>query len=484
MLACDCKTLIEPAVESSTVEAEQNPLGGGQGAMTALRLCFRTCLVLFIFAAVPLGSGDTAHAGYSALMMDMRTGKVIEERNARTRRQPASLTKMMTLYLTFEALETGQIDLDQTVRVSRRAARQPPSKLYLHAGQRVSIRHLIRATAIKSANDAAMVLAEAVGGSKRAFARMMTDKARQLGMTDTTFRNPHGLTERGHLSTARDMARLARAVRYHFPEYFNVFGRRTAHAAGKRIYSTNRLLRSYNGAVGMKTGYTRAAGYNLVAVARRGPREVISVLMGGRSSTWRWRKSARLLDEALAKAPRHATLRRPRLPGVELATAPLPAGRPATHATGFGAIAAAFGPDEAVAATGSAVDFSGSPHAPTASGAPARRVGAAGVALAGAPSRRAARTPGSAVPLPDSRPGWSVQIGAFRNRVRAVAHLNALTLAGIPALASGESQIARETGRSGATFYKVRIVGLDQSAAREACSEMRRLDRDCLAIAP
>ncbi|MEM8597483.1 MAG: D-alanyl-D-alanine carboxypeptidase family protein, partial [Pseudomonadota bacterium] len=216
-----------------------------------------------------MASGAVA-APYAGIVMDMRSGAIYYAHDIDRRQHPASLTKMMTLYLTFEALQRGQIKLDQRVRVSRHAARQPASKLYLRAGSRVRIRDLIRATAIKSANDAAMVLAEAIGGSQKNFGRMMTQKARALGMKNSTFKNPHGLTQSGHLSTARDMAVLARHLFYDFPQYYNVFGRKTHMAAGKRIRTTNRLLSSYRGAEGMKTGYTRAAGYNLVSVAARG----------------------------------------------------------------------------------------------------------------------------------------------------------------------------------------------------------------------
>ena len=217
-----------------------------------LRLVFLLSIVILASAV----SAPAVHAApYAAMVMDMRDGRVLHARSADRRQHPASLTKMMTLYLAFEAVESGRVGLDQTVRVSRHASRQPPSKVYLREGQRVSIRHLIRATATKSANDAAMALAEALGGSQEGFARMMTSKARELGMPNSTFRNPHGLTQSGHLSTARDMARLARHLYFDFPEYYHVFGRIKTYAMGKTLWSTNRrLLRSYRGAEGMKTG--------------------------------------------------------------------------------------------------------------------------------------------------------------------------------------------------------------------------------------
>ena len=184
-------------------------------------------------------------APYAAMVIDARSGEVLHSRNADTRLHPASLTKMMTLYVVFDAVERGEIGLDDYVTVSHNAAAEPPSKLYLKPGQRIRLRYLIRASSVKSANDAATAMAEAISGSEAAFARRMTNTARALGMTNTTFRNAHGLTERGHLSTARDMTKMGRALFYHFPDYYNLFSRRTANAAGKTVYNTNRKLLAY-----------------------------------------------------------------------------------------------------------------------------------------------------------------------------------------------------------------------------------------------
>ena len=180
-----------------------------------MRIAGRSIRTLVFFAAVLLASAGgrpAVAAQYSAIVMDMRDGTVLFESNADRRQSPASLTKMMTLYLAFEAVQNGQLRLDQRVRVSRFAARQPPSKLYLRAGQRVSIRSLIRATAIKSANDAAVALAEAIAGSEKAFARLMTARARQLGMTNTAFRNASGLTANGHFSSPEAGPRRVRTL--------------------------------------------------------------------------------------------------------------------------------------------------------------------------------------------------------------------------------------------------------------------------------
>ena len=168
-----------------------------------------------------------ANQKYAAMVMDARSGEILHSENANKRLHPASLTKMMTLYVVFQAVENGEISLDKKVKISRHAASEPPSKLYLRSGQKVKLRYLIRAAAVKSANDAATALGEAIEGSEAAFARRMNRTAKAMGMNRTTFKNAHGLTEPGHLSTARDMTILGRHLFYDFPEYYNLFARKT-----------------------------------------------------------------------------------------------------------------------------------------------------------------------------------------------------------------------------------------------------------------
>ncbi|MGC1486626.1 MAG: D-alanyl-D-alanine carboxypeptidase family protein, partial [Albidovulum sp.] len=210
-------------------------------------------------------------APYADFVIDARTGQVLHQKNADTRLHPASLTKMMTLYIAFEAIEHGEISLDTMVTISKYAASQPPSRLGLKAGQRIALRYLIRAAAIKSANDAAAAIGDAIEGDRAGFAKRMNRTAKMLGMTKTTFHNANGLTAKGHLSTARDMTTLGRRVFYDYPQYYNLFSRRTANAGMATVNSTNRrFLGAYEGADGIKTGYTNAAGFNLVASAKRG----------------------------------------------------------------------------------------------------------------------------------------------------------------------------------------------------------------------
>lgn len=254
-------------------------------------------------------------APYAAMVVDARTGEVLHSRNADTRLHPASLTKMMTLYIAFEAVRNGEISLDQKVKISRNAAAEQPSKLGLKAGQRIAFRYLIRAAAVKSANDAATAIGEALSGSEAAFARRMTRTAKALGMSRTTFKNAHGLTEKGHMSTARDMTKLGRHILYDYPEYYHLFSRTTIDAGVRTVPNTNRrLLASYKGADGIKTGYTRAAGSNLVASAKRGSERIIATVFGGKSSTSRNAKIAELLDLGFRRAPSRAKLRAPGRP--------------------------------------------------------------------------------------------------------------------------------------------------------------------------
>lgn len=254
-------------------------------------------------------------APYAAVVVDARTGEVLHSRNADTRLHPASLTKMMTLYIAFEAVRNGEIALDTKVRISKNAAAEQPSKLGLKSGQRIAFRYLIRAAAVKSANDAATAIGETLSGSEAAFARRMTRTAKALGMSRTTFKNAHGLTESGHMSTARDMTTLGRHILYDYPEYYNLFSRTTVDAGVRTVPNTNRrLLAAYKGADGIKTGYTRAAGFNLVASAKRGNERVIATVFGGKSSTSRNSKVAELLDLGFRRAPSRARVRAPGRP--------------------------------------------------------------------------------------------------------------------------------------------------------------------------
>lgn len=262
----------------------------------------RTMGICAVFALTLAVSAPTpALAKYASLVIDTQTGEVLHEINADTRNYPASLTKMMTLYLMFEALEEGRMRLDDRIIMSKRAARQPPSKLGIPAGQSLGVEEAIRALAIKSANDVAAAVSEHLGGTERQFALMMTAKARTLGMKSTTFRNASGLPHRSQLSTARDMSKLARALLMHFPHRYHYFSEEKFRYSGKTYKTHNKLLTNYEGTDGIKTGYIRASGFNLVASVKRGNKRLIGVVFGAKNSSARNRHMVKLLDKGWSK---------------------------------------------------------------------------------------------------------------------------------------------------------------------------------------
>lgn len=271
-------------------------------------------------------------APYAAYVIDARSGEVLYEENADTRLHPASLTKMMTLYLTFQAIERGEISLDTKAVITSNAAGKPPSRLGLRPGQKIAVRYLIRAAALRSANDAATALGELIGGSEAGFAKRMNATAKQIGMTKTSFVNPHGWTTPGHMSTAHDMTILGRRLFFDFPQYYNIFSRRTSDAGIAEVQNTNRrFLDSYRGADGIKTGFTNAAGFNLTASAERDGKRVIATVMGGTSTPDRNARMTRLLDYGFQKAapgrgkplpePARIAQADPEVPGVAAAVA-------------------------------------------------------------------------------------------------------------------------------------------------------------------
>lgn len=260
-------------------------------------------LVALSLVAACSGPKESGAAPYAAFVMDARTGETLYSDNADTRLHPASLTKMMTLYITFEEIERGNLSLDTMVTVSKNAAAQPPSRLGLKAGQKIQLRYLIRAAAVKSANDAAAAIGDHIGGSTDKFAARMTRTAKALGMQNTTFKNANGLTAKGHLSTAHDMSILGRHLFYDFPQYYNIFSRRSTDAGMATVQNTNRkFLDSYKGADGIKTGYTGPAGFNLTASAERGGVRIIATVFGGTSTPHRNAKMTELLDLGFRKA--------------------------------------------------------------------------------------------------------------------------------------------------------------------------------------
>ncbi len=460
-------------------------------------------------------TGVVQAAPYAALVMDARTGEVLHSRNADTRLHPASLTKMMTLYIVFNEVEAGRLSLDQQITISRAAAAEPPSKLGLRAGQTIALRYLIRAAAVKSANDAAHALADAVSGSEDEFARYMNQVARQMGMNNTHFLNPHGLTEVGHYSTARDMSILGRRLFYDFPQYYNLFSRISTSTPIRTVYNTNRrFLQAYQGADGIKTGYTSAAGFNLVASAERGTERIIATMFGGTSTQQRNNQVAKLLDMGFERAPSQvAVVRPPRLtivpPGantpIRLSGLVTRADRPvlrrvtedaapslvmmtrnidelvSTVVADTSLVPPVTDADEITEAITAALPTDAIPDIPV------RRPDsftptAEAVAM---PVQTASLVPQSVLgSAPQDDPGdWSVQLGTYGNRTNTEKLLIQTALMDLDSLQGAERRV-EVTQVEGMTMYRARFVGLSESAAMKACERLQSRDAACEVISP
>ncbi len=260
-------------------------------------------LIKYTLAAflIICGSVNAAPKTTSSITINMDTGEVLSSENPDTLRYPASLTKLMTLYLTFEALEKGKIKLSTPLKVSRVAAGRSPSKIGVRAGQIITVENAIKAVIIKSANDCATVLAEGLAKDEREFAKMMTAKAKKLGMKKTTFKNASGLNNSLQLTTARDMAVLGSAVYHHFPKYYKWFSMQKFTYQGRTYYTHNHVLKQFKGSDGMKTGYLAAAGYNIVTSAKRNGIRVLAVTMGHPTYQQRDKKVIDLMDRGIKK---------------------------------------------------------------------------------------------------------------------------------------------------------------------------------------
>ncbi len=261
----------------------------------------KTFIALFSFVFMMLQSLPTS-ARYAAIVIDADTGRVIHETEAAQRWYPASLTKVMTLYMTFQALESGRLRLHDMLTVSQHASMQPSSKLGLHYGQNISVENAIMAVTTRSANDAAVLLAETLGGNEARFASLMTEQAHRLGMSSSSFQNASGLPDEGQISSARDLAILSSALIRDFPQYYPYFSATEFRYKGRVLPNTNRILKSYPDADGLKTGFTCGSGYNLIASAKRNGHRLIGVLLGAHSSAERFEQMGNLLDIGFEKS--------------------------------------------------------------------------------------------------------------------------------------------------------------------------------------
>lgn len=264
-----------------------------------------------MLAIVGLALGLASYAGHqaaaapnAAIVVDAKSGKVLYSDQPDSRRYPASLTKMMTLYMLFGSVNSRRVSLGTEISISPHCAAQPPTKLGLKPGETIQARDAILALVTRSANDVACAVGEHISGTESAFAQEMTVRARRLGMTNTVFRNASGLPDPAQVTTARDMATLGRALQDDFPRSFRYFKTKSFRWNGKTYVNHNKLLGRVEGVNGIKTGYTRASGFNLVCSAKRGRSEIIAVVLGGSSGAARDARMTELIEEYLPPARR------------------------------------------------------------------------------------------------------------------------------------------------------------------------------------
>ncbi|MHB0702482.1 serine hydrolase [Roseomonas mucosa] len=383
---------------------------------------------------------------YASIVVDAGTGQVLTASSADEPRYPASLTKMMTLYMLFTVLESGNVSPSTRIPVSRHAASRPPSKLWLKPGSTITVRDAILALVTKSANDAASAVGEFLGeGSEARFARLMTLRARQMGMTSTVFRNASGLPDPRQVTTARDMAILAQRLIRDFPNRYAYFSTPEFRWRGQTIASHNYVNENYDGADGLKTGFINASGFNIVTSARRDGRRLIAVVFGGATGRERDRHVMALLDRGFE------------LPGT-------PPGRGDTllagRSVGHGGVLAGL--------------------VPSANAAPA--MGAAEPLLRrAATSARPAVAPSRPAPARSSagKGEWAVQVGALPSNVSA----RKVASAARRSAARNAGTVRVEKVRlKGQTLYRAQVAGLSETSARQACARMKR--GACMVIAP
>jgi D-alanyl-D-alanine carboxypeptidase len=487
------------------------------------------------------GNAEAYAPPSSSIVVDGNTGQVLQESNADAARHPASLTKVMTLYLLFERLDAGKIKLDSTLKVSSHAADQDPTKLDLKPGSTIAVEDAIKGVVTRSANDAAVVIAENIGGSEDDFAKMMTQKARALGMNRTTYVNASGLPNDDQITTARDQALLGRAIQERFPRYYKYFSLPSFVYHGEAIRNHDHLLGQVEGVDGIKTGFTRASGFNLVTSLHRDGRYIVAVVLGGRSGGERDAHMRELINTHVKEASLHRTApaiaeQTPQHDDVQpaFAKASLAARtEPATTATvsprAAGAAndplqplliktvtyriapvqaaslapmpalvpVAAPAPRQAAAQPAPAAEF---PHNVVASAAPMAVVvqpvvtksdpvktepAKAEPAKSDANADTAKPSIAKAEPTPASqahpRGAWLVQIGAFDGEDEAKQHLSAAQSKARDILGSADPFTER-VKKGDKALYRARFAGFDKATADAICKQLKHDDFECMTV--
>jgi D-alanyl-D-alanine carboxypeptidase len=496
-------------------------------------------IVAFALVFLPAGQAD-AKPKFSAIAVDARTGAIYFSSDPDGLRYPASLTKMMTLYVLFQDLKAGRIKLTTQLRVSARAANMAPSKLGFKPGQTISVDNAIKALVTKSANDVASAIGENLGGSEANFAARMTRVARSLGMRRTTFKNASGLPNPGQVTTARDIATLSLRLMRDFPQYYPYFRLQSFNYKGRVIRSHNRLVGKYPGADGLKTGYIAAAGFNLATSARRDGKRLVGVVLGAKSTAARNAYMMKMLDKAFPKAKSGKVI--VAKPGssagavdpiageTPVADAQKPAGKKKLKPL-FGKKKAQEPAEEAAAPLDSGQMADATAEAAQPQGTASQTViapedqqqtqvleaklsddsdeeaaeGAGGdqqtdtADASAAPSETTAKAVPKTLPFAVKQPGteaapgevqvasipssWNIQIGAYPNKRDAQAKLNDARAAGVDLL-KGKTALTVQVQKGNETIYRARFSGFTEKDAYAACAQLKKRGQKCMALAP
>lgn len=458
-------------------------LWGAWAARIAISLILAVATLVFAGA-------DRADARpvQASIVVDAATGEIISASNADTLTYPASLTKMMTLYMLFEALQDGRVKLTDTIRFSKFAAGQPATNLNVDGGDQISVETAILALVVRSANDAATAVAEHLGGTEAGFAKLMTVKARALGMSNTTFRNANGLPDPKQRSTARDLATLSIALIRDFPDYYGYFSRTKFKYRGVTYSGHNRLLKTYKGYDGIKTGYIRASGFNLASSAARDGRRLVVVVLGGSSPSSRDRKVADLLTAGFKKSKGTGLLLAAKAPGSGGAMPQTPV-IPAADAKAMDQIVAqalrAETPPTPVAPKLKPgvvqADFAPQPFQVSGGGVlglrPMLKPGTGPeLEVADAPDAQ------STTVVWKADGDYGIQVGAYSKYNAAQKAAQTAAKAEPALLAEARIIIDSQKLNSGGKVYRARVAGLTKADAQTACKNLKAKRTDCLVL--
>lgn len=421
-----------------------------------------SCLVGLVF------SSQAASAGSAQLLLDARTGRVLAAENPDELNHPASLTKMMTLYMTFDAIRRGKLSWDSKVTFSKYASARPPTKLRVKAGDSITVREAVLGLIVVSANDAAAALAEKLGGSESAFASMMTQRARALGMSRTVFRNASGLPDPQQVTTARDMSTLGVALLRDFPKEYKLFNTESFMFRGKKIRGHNNLMYRYSGMDGIKTGYTNASGFNLVSAVKKGDRRIIGVVMGGRTAKSRDKIMEKLVNANIAKASGGSRL--------------VASAGGATTTTS--SVLARMGDEVPVPmpmprrdAVAAMINM-----AETSAPVPPARYETAFAEPAQGSAVEIPMKPRAKVAIAPTAGGWQIQVAAAENRKAAMDLLSRIQ-AEVGGPLVGLRAYTQEVSSGGKTLYRARFVGFNgRDDAFAACDALKKFSMACMAV--